>query len=78
VPCSMREVWFAGVRIEHGSSRRWYGFLESKRAKTHMAQVLINTAPCEHARAIGLGEGRGPTRPLGTHHIDGGVWNAWV
>jgi hypothetical protein len=50
--------------------------LESKRAKPHMTHVLINTARCGHARAIGLGEGRGPTRPLGTHHVDGGVWNA--
>jgi hypothetical protein len=53
-------------------------FLESRRAKTHMTQVWINTARCKHARAIGLGEGRGPTWPLGTHHVDGGVWNAWV
>jgi hypothetical protein len=52
--------------------------LESRRAKTHMTQVWINTARCKHARAIGLGEGRGPTWPLGTHHVDGGVWNAWV
>jgi hypothetical protein len=48
-------------------------FLESKRAKMHTTQVWINTARCEHSRAIGLGEGRGPTRPLGTHHVDGGV-----
>jgi hypothetical protein len=53
-------------------------FLKSKRAKTHMAQVWINTARCIHARAIGLGEGRGPTWPLETHHVDGGVWNAWA
>jgi hypothetical protein len=32
-------------------------FSESKRAKTHMTQVWINTARCRHARAIGLGEG---------------------
>jgi hypothetical protein len=51
-------------------------FLESQRAKTHMTQVWINTARCKHARVIGLREGRGPTRPLGTHHVDGGVWNA--
>jgi hypothetical protein len=43
-----------------------------------MTQVWINTARCKHARAIGLGEGRGPTWPLGTRHVDGGVWNAWV
>jgi hypothetical protein len=30
------------------------------------------------ARATGFGEGRGPTWPFGTHHVDGGVWNAWV
>jgi hypothetical protein len=53
-------------------------FLESKRAKTHTTQVWINTARFKHARAIGLGEGRGPTLPLGTHHVDGGVWNSWV
>jgi hypothetical protein len=42
-----------------------------------MTQVWISTARCKYARAIGLvGEGRGPTRPLGTHHVDGGVWNA--
>jgi hypothetical protein len=53
--------------------------LESKRAKTHIPQVWMNIARCEHARAIGLvGEGRGPTWPLGTHHVDGGVRNAWV
>jgi hypothetical protein len=50
--------------------------LEIKRAKTHMTQVWINNARCKIARAIGLGEGRGPTRPLGTHHVGGGVWNA--
>jgi hypothetical protein len=47
-------------------------FLESKRAKTHMTQIWINTVCCKHARAIGLvGDGRGPTWPLGTHHVDG-------
>jgi hypothetical protein len=53
-------------------------FLESKRAKTHMTQVRIDNARCKHARTIGLGVGRGPTWPLWKHHIDGGVWNAWV
>jgi hypothetical protein len=53
-------------------------FSESKRTKTHMTQVWINTARCKHARANGLGEGQGPTWPLGTHHVDGDVWNAWV
>jgi hypothetical protein len=53
-------------------------FLESKRAKTHMTQVWINTGRCKHARVIGLGEGRGPTWPLRTHHVDAGVCNAWV
>jgi hypothetical protein len=43
-----------------------------------MTQVWINTARCKHARAIGLGEGRGPTWPPWTHHVDGGVWNALV
>jgi hypothetical protein len=53
-------------------------FLESKRAETHITQICMNTPRCKHARAIGLGEGRGPTWPSGTHHVDGGVWNAWV
>jgi hypothetical protein len=53
-------------------------FLESKRAKTHMTHVWINNAGRKHARAIGLGEGRGPTWPLGTRHVDGGVKNDWV
>jgi hypothetical protein len=53
-------------------------FLESKRAKTHMTQVWTSAARCKHARAIGLGEGRDPSSPLGTHLVDGGVWNAWV
>jgi hypothetical protein len=43
-----------------------------------MTQVWINTARCKHARATSLGEGRGPTWPLGIHHVDGGAWNAWV
>jgi hypothetical protein len=46
--------------------------------KTHMTQVWRNIARCKHARAIDFGEGRGPTWPLGTHHADGGVWNARV
>jgi hypothetical protein len=53
-------------------------FLESKRLKTHMTQVWINIARCKHARAIGFGEGLGQTWPLGTHHVDGGICNAWV
>jgi hypothetical protein len=53
-------------------------FLESKRAKTHITQVWISSARCKHARVAGLGEGRGSTWPLGTHHLDGGAWNAWV
>jgi hypothetical protein len=52
--------------------------LESKREKPHMTQVWINTGRCKHARATGFGEGRGPTWPLGTHHVDSGVWNAGV
>jgi hypothetical protein len=47
-------------------------FLESKRVKTYILQVCISTARCKH------GAGRGPTWTLGTHHVDGGVWNAWV
>jgi hypothetical protein len=53
-------------------------FLETKRVKTYITQVWIYIARCEHARVISLGEGRGPTWPLGTHHVDGGVMNAWV
>jgi hypothetical protein len=53
-------------------------FLESKQERTHRTQVWIHTARRKHARAIGLGEGRGPTWPLGTHDVDSGVWNAWV
>jgi hypothetical protein len=53
-------------------------FLKSEQAKTHMAQVWINVARCKHARAIGLGEGRGPTWPSRTHHGDGDIWNAWA
>jgi hypothetical protein len=56
----------------------WVILLESKQAKTHMTQVWINTARYKHARAIGLGEGRGPTWPSWTRHVDGGVWNAWA
>jgi hypothetical protein len=43
-----------------------------------MKQVCIDTARCKHARAIGLGQGRGQTWPLGTHHVEGGIWDAWV
>jgi hypothetical protein len=54
-------------------------FWKSKRVKAHMTQVWINAARCKHARmAIGFGEGRVPTWLLGTHHVDGGVCNAWV
>jgi hypothetical protein len=52
--------------------------LENKRVKNHMRQGWINGARCRWARAIGFSEGRGPTSPFGTHHVDGGVWNAWV
>jgi hypothetical protein len=68
-------VWEYSTEI-HGNGTG--DVLESKRAKTHMTQVWINTARDEHARATSLGEGRGPTWPLGTHHVGGGVWNAWV
>jgi hypothetical protein len=50
----------------------------SKRVQMHMTKVWINIALCKHARAIGSGEGRGTTWSSGTHHVDGGVWNAWV
>ena len=52
--------------------------LESKLAKWHITQVWVDKARLKHARALGLGEGRGATWPLGTHLGDGGVWNAWV
>jgi hypothetical protein len=47
--------------------------LESKRTKTHMTQVWIDTRRGKHARVTSLGEGRGPTWPLGAHLVDGGV-----
>ena len=47
--------------------RNWLGF-----------QDFCQKEICKHARAIGLGKGRGPTWPLRTHHVDGGVWNGWV
>jgi hypothetical protein len=53
-------------------------FLESKPAKTHTTHVWISSAHYKHARAIGLGEELVPTWPLGTHHVDGSVWIAWV
>jgi hypothetical protein len=53
-------------------------YLGNKRAKTHMVQVLINSPRYKWALAIGLGEGRGSTWSFETHHVDGGVWNAWL
>jgi hypothetical protein len=50
--------------------------LENKRAKTHMMHVWIISV--RYKWAIGFGEGRGPTWPFRTHHVDGGVWNVWV
>jgi hypothetical protein len=47
--------------------------LDNKQAKTPLTRVWINTKRCKHSRAIGFGEGRGPTWPLGTHHVDGGA-----
>jgi hypothetical protein len=78
----MREVWFAALRVceymteVHATSTG--DVLKSKRAKTHITQVWINTARFKHARVIGFVEGRGPTLTLGMHHVDGGAWNAWV
>jgi hypothetical protein len=43
-----------------------------------MTQVWMSNARCKHARAIGLGEGRGLPWPLLMNHVNGGVWNAWV
>jgi hypothetical protein len=43
-----------------------------------MAQAWRYIARCKHARAIGFGDGRGSTWQIGTHHVDGGVWNAWI
>jgi hypothetical protein len=66
-------------RARKFTPQAWVMILESKRVQTHIMQVWINTTRCKHARQIGFGEGRGPTWPLvGTHHVDGGVWNAWV
>jgi hypothetical protein len=53
-------------------------YLEKKRVKTPMMRGWINSASYKWARAIGFGEGRGPTLPFGTHHVDCCVWNAWV
>jgi hypothetical protein len=53
-------------------------YLENKRVKNRMTSGWIYRARCKWARAIGCGEGRGPTWPFGTHDVDGGVWNAWV
>jgi hypothetical protein len=53
-------------------------FLEGKRVKTHTTQVWINTVRRKDAGAIGFGERRGPAWPLGTHHVNGGVWNTLV
>ena len=52
--------------------------LESKLAKLHITRVWVDNARLKHARALGLGKGRGATWALGTHFGDGGVWNAWV
>jgi hypothetical protein len=47
--------------------------------KTHPTGFIwINIARCKHVRAIGFGEGGGSALPFGTHHVDGGVWNAEV
>jgi hypothetical protein len=51
-------------------------YLESRREKKHMTQVWTCYARCEWARATSFR--RGPTWPFGKHHVDGGVWNAWV
>jgi hypothetical protein len=51
-------------------------YLENKRVKTHIVQIWINTANYKHAKAIGFVEGRDGTWPIGTHSVDGGVWNA--
>jgi hypothetical protein len=53
-------------------------YLETKRVITHIIQGWINSARYRWARAIGFGEGRGPTWPLGSYQVDGGQWNAWV
>jgi hypothetical protein len=41
-----------------------------------MMQGWINSARYKWSTAIGFSEGRGPTWPFGTHHVEGGIWNA--
>jgi hypothetical protein len=48
-------------------------YLENKLVTTHIMQVWIYKACYEWVRASGFCEGRGPTWPFGTHHVDGGV-----
>jgi hypothetical protein len=51
-------------------------YLENERVRAHMMQGWINSARYKWSTAISFGEGRGPTWPFGTHHVDGGIWNA--
>jgi hypothetical protein len=44
---------------------------ENMRVKTHMMHAWISNALCKWAKAIGIGEVRGPTWPFGTHDDDG-------
>jgi hypothetical protein len=46
-------------------------YLENKRAKAHVRQGWISSARCKWARSIGFGDGRGPSWPFETHHVDG-------
>jgi hypothetical protein len=57
-------------------------YLENKRVKislnTNTNEGWISIARYKWARAIGFSEVQGPSWSFGTHHVDGGVWNAWV
>jgi hypothetical protein len=76
----MRVVWFVGVciwdtEVHAACAGDVFGRQASK--NPHDAW-LEKSARYEWAKAIGFGEGRGLAWPFGTHHVDGGAWNAWV
>jgi hypothetical protein len=52
-------------------------YMENKRVNARMIQLMLKSALFQWMRAIGLGGGRGPAWPFGSHHVNGGVWKAW-
>jgi hypothetical protein len=53
------------------------GVFRKHASEPHMMQVLIDRTLRKWARAIGIGEGRGPDWPSETQrHVDGGVSSA--